>query len=239
MKEINRSIKVIKMLSLLFLLSLLWFNQTLKAELQQESVITISGTIVDSENIPLPGVTIRIKDTSQGTITGLDGRYTIDVPGKTTVLQFSFIGFVNQEIIVGESRMINISMREELMNLEEVVVIGYGVQKKSHLTGSVSQLKSENLADIPVPSLDLALQGKISGVTIQNTTSEAGVAPQIRVRGMGSISASNEPLVVVDGFPVSGGLAHVQMADVESVEVLKDAASAAIYGSREIGRAHV
>lgn len=232
MKELLGSIKKVRILNILLILMLLLFLPIIKVKAQQDAPITISGVVADNENVPLPGVTIRIKNTPHGTITDLSGNYSLQVEGKNAVLQFSFIGFVNQEITVGESRIINITMKEELLNLEEVVVIGYGVQKKSHLTGSVSQLKNDNLVEIPVPSLDLALQGKISGVTIQNTTSEAGVAPQIRVRGMGSISASNEPLVVVDGFPVAGGLAHVQMADVESVEVLKDAASAAIYGSR-------
>jgi TonB-dependent starch-binding outer membrane protein SusC len=232
MKELNDSIKKFNLFCLFLVMTILLLFPMQRVEAQQSTQITITGIVSDSENNPLPGVTIRVKETAHGTITNFDGMYTIQVDNNNAVLQFSFVGFATQEITVGNSRIIHVTLKEDLLNLDEVVVIGYGIQKKSHLTGSVSQLRNENLAEIAVPSLELALQGKISGVTIQNTTSEAGVAPQIRVRGMGSISASNEPLVVVDGFPVSGGLAHVQMADVESIEVLKDAASAAIYGSR-------
>ena len=116
--------------------------------------------------------------------------------------------------------------------LDDVVVIGYGTQAKSHLTGSISKLEGEKLINAPVSDVTTALQGAMTGLTVSNETSEVGVTPSIRVRGTGSISADSEPLVIIDGFPVSGGLSSINAADVKSIEILKDAASAAIYGSR-------
>lgn len=214
------------------LILLVGLNQSINAGTPQSESIVISGKVYDNMNEVVSGATVRVKGTTHGTITNMDGEYTIVVSEAGSVLQFSFIGFAISEVTVIESGVIDIVMQSDVLGLDEVVVVGYGVQQKSHLTGSISRLKDDNLAYLPVTSLDQALQGKISGLSIQNTTSEAGFAPQIRVRGMGSISASNEPLVVVDGFPTSGVLSSVEMVDVESVEVLKDAASAAIYGSR-------
>jgi TonB-linked SusC/RagA family outer membrane protein len=194
--------------------------------------IIIKGKVVDESNITLPGVNVMIKGASKGTISDINGNFSIEVPNEKTVLRFTYIGYTPIEITVGNQKQLSVILTESTQNLEEVIVIGYGTQKKSHLTGSISKIKEESLSDIPASRLDQALQGKIAGVSIQNTTSEAGAAPQIRVRGMGSISASNEPLVVVDGYPVVDGLSFVDMNDVESIEILKDAASSAIYGSR-------
>ncbi len=204
-----------------------------KAENQQQKAVT--GTVVDTENLPLIGVSVSVKGTTNGTITDLDGNYSLSVPDSKSVIVFSFVGFLRQEITVGTQNTINITLKEDIQNLEEVVVVGYGVQKKSHLTGSIAKVKTEGLEDIPVSRVDQALQGRIAGVQIQNTTSEVGEAPVVRVRGMGSISASAQPLVIIDGFPVEGGLGVVNVSDIESIEVLKDAASAAIYGSRAAG----
>lgn len=194
--------------------------------------VKISGTVTDSNKDPLIGVNIKVAGTKTGTITDVNGKFTIQVPDVKSELTFSYIGYKTVKQLIGKNTQIYVSLEEDSKIMDEVVVVGYGVQKKSHLTGSVSKYKDENLGDLAISRLDQALQGKIAGVSIQNTTSEAGSAPQIRVRGMGSISASNEPLVVVDGYPVTDGLSFVDMNDVESVEVLKDAASAAIYGSR-------
>ncbi|MDR0232396.1 MAG: TonB-dependent receptor [Dysgonamonadaceae bacterium] len=195
---------------------------------------TVSGTIIDETNMPLIGVTVMIKGTTTGTISDIDGNYSISVPNNNAILQYSFIGYITQSITVGNQSVINITMKEDLQNLEEVVVVGYGTQRKSHLTGSVSRLRGDGLDELPISRLDQALQGRIAGVNIQNTTSEVGEAPQIRIRGTGSISASSEPLIVVDGFPMTGGggLESINAGDVLSIEVLKDAAAAAIYGSR-------
>lgn len=191
----------------------------------------VSGSVLDEQGFPLPGVNIKIKGTNEGTISDFDGNFTLSTSEKS-VLIFSYIGYVNQEVTIGKNKKLNVVLKENQQALDEVVVVGYGVQKKSHLTGSVSKLNSENLTDVPVSRVDQVLQGKIAGVNIQNTTSEAGVAPAIRVRGMGSISAESAPLVVIDGYPTPDGLSTIDMGDVESIEVLKDAASSAIYGSR-------
>ncbi len=198
----------------------------------EQQAIQVSGTVIDDTGLPLIGVSVSIPGTSTGTLTDIDGNYKINVPDKKTILRFSMIGFTQQNITVGDQSTINVTMTEDLQMLEEVVVVGYGVQKKSHLTGSITKVKTDGLEDIPVSRLDQALQGRVAGVQISNTTSEVGQAPQIRVRGMGSVSAEDSPLVIVDGFPVEDGLGIVNMNDVESIEVLKDAASAAIYGSR-------
>ncbi len=194
---------------------------------------TITGKVMNgATNEPLQGVNILADKQKGGTTTKDDGTYSINVDSKTTSLIFSFVGFTSQTVLIDGKATINVSMAVAAASGDEVVVIGYGTQKKSHLTGAVSKYKNEKLDETPVSRLDQALQGKIAGVQIQNTTSEAGADPKIRVRGLSSINAGANPLVVVDGHPVPDGLAFVNMADVESVEVLKDAASAAIYGSR-------
>jgi TonB-linked SusC/RagA family outer membrane protein len=194
---------------------------------------TITGKVVDVTNDPLAGVNILADKQKGGVTTKADGTYSINVEPGTTSLIFSYVGFAPQTVTIGDRTSINITMQTvSPSTLEEVVVIGYGTQKKSHLTGAVSKYKNERLDEAPVSRVDQALQGKIAGVQIQNMTSEAGADPRIRVRGLSSVNAGANPLVVVDGHPVPDGLAFVNMADVESVEVLKDAASAAIYGSR-------
>lgn len=197
---------------------------------------TVSGIILDSENSsPLVGATIVIKGTAVGTISDFDGKFQLKALAKNTAIEVSFIGYKTQEIIyTGQSSLI-IRLVSSVSAIDEVVVVAYGTQKKSHLTGSVASLKAEGLDEVPVSRMDQALQGKMAGVQIINSNPEAGAAPQIRVRGMGSISANNDPLIVVDGFPVPDGLSMVSMGDVESVEVLKDASSAALYGSRAAG----
>lgn len=218
--------KLIKVVTML-LSTLLLFNLNLFAQ-----SIGVSGIVTTENGDPLIGVSVVVKGTSNGVITGIQGDYSLkNVPGNAT-LTFSYIGFTAIEVAVNSQKQINVVLKEDVLNLEELVVIGYGVQKKSHLTGSIAKVNTSGMGDIPVSRLDQALQGKVAGLNIQNTTSEAGVAPTIRIRGMGSISASTSPLIVVDGYPISGGLEMVNSSDVESIEILKDAASAAIYGSR-------
>lgn len=194
--------------------------------------VSVFGRITDSNGEPLLGVSILVKGTGTGTLTDLAGEFKLDVPSTKSVLVFSYVGYQTLEVAVGKQTEFYLSMKEVTQDLDEVVVVGYGVQKKSHLTGSVSKFNDESVSNLAFSRVDQALQGKIAGVQINNTSSEAGAAPQIRVRGMGSLSASNEPLVVIDGYPTEDGLSFVDMNDVESIEVLKDAASAAIYGSR-------
>lgn len=200
----------------------------------QKRVIT--GKVLNQvTNEPLQGVNILVDKQKGGTTTKADGTYSISVDRSATVLIYSYVGFATQSIVIGDRSAIDLVMTPVVADNSEVVVIGYGTQKKSHLTGAVSKYKNDRLDETPVSRLDQALQGKIAGVQVQNITSESGAESKIRIRGVTSISASSSPLVVVDGHPEIDGLNFVNMADVESVEVLKDAASAAIYGSRGSG----
>lgn len=194
--------------------------------------VSVVGRVVDASGEPLIGVNILLQGTTTGTLTNIDGEFAMDVPSSSSVLVISYIGYQTKELSAGNGNLGIIALDEVVQDIDEIVVVGYGVQKKSHLTGAVSKYSDDNLGNQAVSRLDQALQGKIAGVSINNVSSEAGAAPQVRVRGMGSISASNEPLVVVDGYPMSDGLSFIDMNDVESIEVLKDASSAAIYGSR-------
>jgi TonB-linked SusC/RagA family outer membrane protein len=195
----------------------------------------ISGIVISSIGELLPGVSIVVKETTIGVFSNIDGTYSINVPKENSVLVFSSIGYVTAEIEIGNKSTYDIIMADDVTMVDEVVIVAYGTQKKSHLTGSVASLKTEKLDEVPVSRADQALQGKMAGVQINNSNPEAGSAPQIRIRGMGSISANSDPLIVVDGFPVPDGLSMVSMGDVESIEVLKDASSAALYGSRAAG----
>lgn len=194
---------------------------------------TITGKVTNqATGEALQGVNILADKQKGGTTTKTDGTYSISVDKNTTSLIFSYVGFTPQTFVIGDKTTIDIALVAVPTDMNEVVVIGYGTTKKSHLTGAISKFKNEKLDESPVPRLDQALQGKIAGVQVQNVTSESGADPKIRVRGLSSVNAGANPLVVVDGHPVPDGLAYVNPADVESVEVLKDAASAAIYGSR-------
>lgn len=198
---------------------------------QEKTEITGNVTSVEDSEA-LIGVNILVKGTSSGTITDLDGNFTIKASSED-VLVFSFIGYNTKEVPVSGQSVINVQLEQDAESLDEVVVIGYGTAKKSHLTGSVSKVNNEGLDQIPVARMDEALVGQVSGVSIANTDGTAGGDPTIRVRGVGSISADASPLIVLDGVPVgSDFLASIDMNNVESIEVLKDAASAAIYGSR-------
>ena len=191
----------------------------------------ITGIITDSDGVPLIGVNIIVKGTDAGTISDIDGSFTIEAdPGQVLVLKY--IGYQEKAIIVGDDSKYSIVLNEDTEVLDEVVVIGYGTQKKSHLTGAISKVENETLDQIAVARVDEALIGQVSGVNIAQTSGEAGDAPTITIRGVGSISADIGPAVVVDGIVVdSDFLSNLDMNDIASFEVLKDAASAAIYGS--------
>jgi len=195
---------------------------------------TITGNIVDkTDNSPLIGVSVYEKGTTNGTVTDFDGNYALSVAGEESVLVYSFVGYETIEKLVGALTVIDVALGVDSESLEEVVVVGYGTQKKSHLTGAISKVVNDDMEQVAVARVDDALVGKISGVSIQATDGGAGTAPTIRIRGTGSISGSSDPLIVVDGIVVdSDYLGNLDMNDVESFEVLKDAASAAIYGSR-------
>ncbi|MBC7722533.1 MAG: SusC/RagA family TonB-linked outer membrane protein, partial [Pedobacter sp.] len=193
----------------------------------------ITGKVIDEKTgEPLVGANILIDKAKGGIATKQDGSYTITAPSAKSTLIFSYVGYTSQIIPIGDKTTIDVLLQPIVTTETEVVVIGYGTVKKSAVTGAVATYKNPRMDESPVTRLDQALQGRIAGVQIQNTSSEAGSDPKIQVRGVSSINAGQSPLVVVDGHPVPDGLAFVNMSDVESVEVLKDAASAAIYGSR-------
>jgi TonB-linked SusC/RagA family outer membrane protein len=200
---------------------------TLKA-----AVVTVRGRVTGEDGSGLPGVTIRVKDSAQGAVTDMDGNYSITVPSEESVLIFSFVGYVAQSIAVKNQTTINVSMQPDVEALEEVVVVGYGTQKKSDITGSISQVTEAQIKAIPVQNALQGIQGRAAGVDI-SSNARPGEIGTIRVRGSRSISGGNDPLYVVDGVPLqSGGLESFNPNDIASIEVLKDASATAIYGSR-------
>ncbi|UCH13756.1 MAG: TonB-dependent receptor plug domain-containing protein, partial [Bacteroidales bacterium] len=190
---------------------------------------TITGTVVGSEKEPLPGVTVIIKGTSQGTITDTDGKYSIEA-GEEDVLVFSFVGYLTEEADVGSKTVIDLAMVEDLIGIEEVVVVGYGTVRKSDITGALSSVSSEQIRELPVQNMNQALQGRAAGVDVFSNNFRPGEAPKIRIRGNRSITADNDPLYIVDGIPVVDGIDWVNPLDIESIEILKDASATAIYG---------
>jgi len=195
---------------------------------------TVSGTVKNSNGEALPGVSIVIKGTTQGTTTDVDGKYAIQVSDDAAILVFSYIGYVTEELTVNGKSVIDVELFDDLESLQEVVVVGYGTTKKSDLTGAVVALKGSDLNKIPSSSMDQLLQGKMAGVQVINGSGKPGEGAEIRIRGVSSLNGSKSPLVVVDGFPWgdAGNLKQINPDDIESIEVLKDASSAAIYGSR-------
>jgi TonB-linked SusC/RagA family outer membrane protein len=203
----------------------------------------ITGVVRDERGTEIIGANVLVKGTTTGAITDLDGKFTIDAPAGS-ILQVSYIGYLTKEIPVGNQTSLNISLAEDTKTLDEVVVVGYGTMKKRDLTGSVSSVKSEDIQRSPVTSLDQAIQGKAAGVQVSQASSAPGGRVSIRVRGGNSLSSSNEPLYVVDGFPISAGgsaggngtaqnpLATLNTSDIASIEILKDASATAIYGAR-------
>lgn len=201
---------------------------------------TISGKITDESNAALPGVSVVLKGTQRGTTTNVNGEYKLEIPDQNATLIFSFVGYIPQEIVIGNQTSLNLTMRTDSKVLEEVVVIGYGTLKKSDLTGAVGTVKAEQLMERPAPSLAQQLSGRMAGVQVNTNSGRPGGRTTIRVRGFSSINASNNPLYVVDGVMMPQGnqtqftsaIDYINPNDIVSVEVLKDASSTAIYGAR-------
>lgn len=192
----------------------------------------ITGSVQDVQGNPLIGVSILETGTSNGTITDMNGTYSLNISSTNATLRFSYIGYEEQLIKIQGRNVINVKMNEETSNLDEVVVVGYGVQRKSDLTGAISSINAaETLKKMPAAQVADLLQGRIAGLSIVNSSGAAGAAPTLRVRGVNSIKADGGPLVIIDGFP-GGNLSAINPADIKSIEVLKDASSTAIYGSR-------
>jgi TonB-linked SusC/RagA family outer membrane protein len=206
----------------------------------------ITGKVMDEKSEPLIGASILVKGTSTGTVTDVDGSFELQAPAGAATLVVSYTGYATKEVALSAASAYTITLESEAIALEDVVVVGYGTQSRKELTGSVSKVSSEQIARLPVTGIDQALQGQAPGVQVTAASGTPGSSVSIRVRGPSSISAGNQPLYVVDGIPVNTGsysqigvggqqvnaLADLNPADIESIEILKDAAAAAIYGSR-------
>jgi len=196
--------------------------------------VAVRGTVTSETGEPLPGVTVVVKGTTQGTVTDTNGEYALGNVPEGAVLVFSFVGMQSQEIEAGTRTTIDITMVEDVIGIEEVVAIGYGVSKKRDLTGSVSSVKGRELENIPVSRVDQILQGKASGVQVTQISGAPGTGSTIRIRGGNSIQADNEPLYVIDGFIVGTdfNLNNINVNDIQSIDILKDASAISIYGTR-------
>ncbi|MCH7399443.1 TonB-dependent receptor [Belliella sp. DSM 107340] len=191
----------------------------------------ISGTVTDEANLPLPGVSILVKGTGTGTVTDVDGNYSLAVANEGALLVFSFIGYTSQEVAVGNSNTLNISLAPDIKSLEEFVVVGYGEQSRKDITGAVSVVGSEVFDARPNNQFGNLIQGKMAGVQVITPSGKPSAGFSIRIRGTNSISGSSEPLYVVDGVPTTD-TRTINPADIENISVLKDASSAAIYGAQ-------
>ena len=193
--------------------------------------ISIRGIVTDEKGESLPGVSIVLKSTQKGTTTNAEGRYTLDVPDASATLIFSYVGYLPQEVVVGSRNTLNVTLRADDKSLDEVVVVGYGTVKKKDLTGSVGVISSKEVRDLGVTRIEQGLAGRVAGVQVKPVSGEPGASPQIRIRGIGSISAGAGPLYVVDGFPTDN-IQTLNPNDIETLDILKDASATAIYGSR-------
>lgn len=203
-----------------------------KDDVKKEIVaLTIQGTVSDAKG-SLPGVSVKLKGTTTGTVTDVNGKYSLTVPDGTGTLVFSFIGFTTQEIAIGNRQTIDVTMAEVPKALNEVVVVGYGTQRRVDLTGSVGSVSSKALQDRPQTNLEQELAGKIAGVNVSTNSGEPGGSTKIRIRGYSSINTNTDPLYVVDGIVWTEGGNSINPNDVASIDVLKDASSTAIYGTR-------
>lgn len=221
------------------IIGMLFISMGTFAQIRITGVATDAGT-----RETLPFITIQVKGTTQGTTTDSDGKYTIVVPGQDAVLVYSYIGYQTIEVTVGIQTTINVALQEDIEVLDEVVVVGYGVQNRRDVTGSIAKVEGSDLMSIPTSSFDAAMQGRAAGVQVTQTSGMAGAGAAIRVRGIASITAGGDPLIVIDGIPVqqdagsrTGGaqdnpLASLNTNDIQSIDILKDASATAIYGSR-------
>ena len=200
----------------------------LEAEAQE---VTVRGTVISStDQQPIPGVTVLLKGTTRGVATDLDGSFSISVPSQTSVLVFSFVGYISQEMTVGNQSILNVTLREDISNLNEVIVVGYGTQKKSDITGAISVVDTDEIKKFSTNDVAQMLQGRVSGVQV-TSDGQPGAFPSVRIRGI-STFGNGQPLYVIDGVPVGTTPRDFNPNDIETMQVLKDASAGAIYGSR-------
>ncbi len=213
------------MLAIAVLLSCFSFTEALS------QTVTVSGQVTDSQGGGLPGATVTQQGTNTGTVTDMNGEYSLAVTEGSTLV-FSFVGYLTETVEIGNRSTIDVSLTEDIQSLQEVVVVGYGAQRKSDITGSIASVDEKSLREVPVANLSQALQGRAAGLEIVSTGSRPGDAGRIRIRGNRSLTAGNDPLLVVDGIPYGGTINDLNPDDITSVEVLKDASATAIYGAR-------
>lgn len=199
---------------------------------QQNSNGAVTGKVTDKNGEALIGVSVKVKGTSLGTITDVKGGFSLSNVSPASVLVFSYIGMNNQEVKVGTQTLLNVKLEDNSINMNEIVVVGYGTQKKSDITGSVTSVSKDRFSKIPVTNVMSAIEGAVAGVNVSNTSSVPGSTPTVQVRGINSINASTKPLIIVDGIPFEGDINYISSNDINSMEILKDASSVAIYGTR-------
>ena len=220
-KKLQRLKSVLLSLAFLFVFSISTYAQEL---------VSVSGVVIDTFDGPVIGATVMTSD-NKGTITNLNGEFLLQDVKIGDVLSVRYIGYVTQHVTIKDSNKLTIVLQEDTETLDELVVVGYGVQKKSVVTASIAKVSSDDLAKSAPVRVDNALKGMAAGVSVTSSSGQPGAAARIRVRGVGTINNS-DPLYIVDGMPIEGGLDYLNPNDIASIEVLKDAASGAVYGAR-------
>ncbi len=230
-KNKTYSIFTLKMTICFLVISLLSMSTTV---FPQSALIKLSGIVKDARGEAIIGVSVKVKGTSIGTITDVNGKFSINELAKNSAIDFSYVGMESQSVMISGKGEMNIVLQESAVSMNEVVVVGYGSVKKSDVTGSVTSVKAETLKSIPANSIEGLLQGRAAGLQVINSSQDPGAGSTVRIRGSSSLNGSNAPLIVVDGFPLgdAGDLKQINPADIVSMEVLKDASASAIYGSR-------
>ncbi|VBB48394.1 SusC/RagA family TonB-linked outer membrane protein [uncultured Paludibacter sp.] len=210
------------LLLLLFMIVPGWvFSQTI-----------IRGTVTDTSNETLVGVSVMEFGTNNGTVTNIEGKYELKVSNPNATLNFSYVGYKSKTVQVSGQQVINVILESDVVGIDEVVVVGYGTQRRSDVTGAISSVNAETLKEVQAANMTQALQGRVAGVNISQTSTRPGASTQVRIRGSRSLNATNDPLIVVDGIPFAGSINDIVPADIKSIDILKDASATAIYGSR-------
>lgn len=219
-------------LNFIYCLSVIFLFTISTADLFAQTGKVIKGKIVDENNAPLIGVAVAVQGTTNGTTSDSNGGYTISVPSNESILSFTYLSYVSKQVKIGNQSTINVQLQPDVKALDAVVVVGYGSQKARNVTGATAKVSNVQIKEVPVLSLDQALLGRVAGVQITENSAEPGGEVSIRIRGIASITGSSQPLVVVDGIPMDVDLKTINPSDIESIDISKDAAASAIYGSR-------